>query len=74
MGPERLTVFGDVVEVVAADDDRSVHFGRNDTAGEDAATNGDLASERAFLVWVDQGHTESVIKFDQQKTYRCKCR
>ena len=47
---QRLTVLGDVVEVVPTDDKRAGHFGRYDTAGQDAATDGDVASEWALLV------------------------
>jgi len=43
-------VLGDEVEVLAADDDGSVHLGGNDGAGQDTATDGDLASEGALLV------------------------
>lgn len=44
------TVLGDVVEVVAADDEGAGHLRRDDTAGEDTATDGDLAGEGALLV------------------------
>lgn len=44
-------VFGDEVEVFAADDEGSVHFGGDDSAGEDTATDGDLAGEGAFLIY-----------------------
>ena len=43
-------VFGDEVEVFAADDESSVHFGGDDSASEDTAADGDFASERALLV------------------------
>lgn len=43
-------VLGDVVEVLAADDDGSVHLGRDDGAGQDTAADGDLAGEGALLV------------------------
>ena len=45
------TVFGNVVEVVAADDEGAGHLRRDDTTSQDAATDGDLASEGALLVW-----------------------
>ena len=45
------TVLGDVVEVVPADDEGAGHLGRDDTAGEDTATDGDVASEGALLVY-----------------------
>jgi len=34
-------VLGDVVEVFAADDQGTVHFGGDDSAGEDTATDRD---------------------------------
>jgi len=43
------------VEVLAADDECAVHLGGNDGAGEDTATDGDLAGERALLVCVRTG-------------------
>ena len=39
------------MEVVAADDDGAGHLGGDDTAGEDAATDRDLTSEGALLVY-----------------------
>lgn len=44
-------VLGDVVEVFTADDDGTVHLGRDDTAGQDTATDGDQTGEGALLVW-----------------------
>lgn len=38
------------MEVFAADDESSVHFRRDNGAGEDAAANGNLAREGALLV------------------------
>lgn len=43
-------VLGNEVEVFAADDDRPVHLGRHDGAGEDTAADRDLAGEGALLV------------------------
>ena len=43
-------VLGDEVEVFTANDDSSVHLGRDDGAGQDTATDRDLARERALLV------------------------
>lgn len=43
-------VFGDKVKVFSADDQRSVHLGRDDFAGQDTASDRDLAGEGAFLV------------------------
>lgn len=43
-------VFGDVVQVLAADDEGAVHLGRDDGAGEDTATDGDQAGEGALFV------------------------
>ena len=39
------------MEVFTTDDERSVHFGGHDGAGEDTATDGDEAGERTFLVY-----------------------
>lgn len=43
-------VLGDVVEVLAADDDGTVHLGRDDAASQNTATDGDQTGEGAFLV------------------------
>lgn len=43
-------VLGDVVEVVPTDDERSVHLGGDDGAGQDTATDGDETGEGALLV------------------------
>lgn len=43
-------VLGDVVEVFTADNDGTVHLGRDDTAGQDTATDGDQTGEGALLV------------------------
>jgi hypothetical protein len=43
-------VLGDVVEVFTADDDGTVHLGRDDTAGQDTTTDGDHTGEGALLV------------------------
>ena len=43
-------VFGDEVEVLAADDEGSMHFGGDDGAGEDTAADRDRTCEGAFLV------------------------
>lgn len=43
-------VLGDEVEVLSADNNGTVHLGRDDSAGEDTATDGDEAGERALLV------------------------
>ena len=43
-------VLGDVVEVVAADDDGALHLGGDDDALEDLAADGDVAGEGAFLI------------------------
>ena len=47
-------VLGDVVEVLAADDDGTVHLGGHDGAGQDTATDGDLAGEGALLVCIEK--------------------
>jgi len=43
-------VFGDEVEVLATDDESSMHFGRDDSASKDTPADGDFASEGTFLV------------------------
>lgn len=43
-------ILGDEVEVLAADDDGTVHLGRDDGAGQDTATDGDETGEGALLV------------------------
>ena len=43
-------VLGDEVKVLAANDQSTVHFGRDDGAGKDTATDGDETSEGALLV------------------------
>jgi hypothetical protein len=43
-------VFGDEVEVFAADDEGSVHLGGHNGAGQDTATDGDETGEGALLV------------------------
>lgn len=43
-------VLGDVVEVLAADDDGTVHLGRDNTASQNTAADRDLTDEGALLV------------------------
>ena len=43
-------VLGDEVEVLATDDQGTVHLGGDDGAREDTAADGDETSERALLV------------------------
>ena len=43
-------VFRDEVKVFSADDESSVHLGRDNGSGQDTATNGDETSEWALLV------------------------
>ena len=49
------TVLLDVLEVVTADDDGALHLGGDDETLDDAATDGDVASEGALLVNVLAG-------------------
>lgn len=44
------SVLGNEVEVLAADDERAVHLGRDNGASKDTAADGDETSERALLV------------------------
>ena len=46
-------IFGDEMEVFTTDDKRAVHFRGHDGPSEDAAADGDLAGEGAFLVYID---------------------
>lgn len=43
-------IFGNEMEIFAADNESSVHFGGDNSSGEDTAADGDFARERAFLV------------------------
>lgn len=43
-------VFGHEVEVFAANDEGSVHFGRDNSAREDTPTDGDFTGEGTFLI------------------------
>jgi hypothetical protein len=43
-------VLGDEMEVLAADNQSSVHLGRDNRAGKDTATDGDQSGEGALLV------------------------
>lgn len=43
-------VLGDEVEVLAADDEGTVHLGADDLASQDTAADGDETSEGTFLV------------------------
>lgn len=43
-------VLGDVVKVLAANDESTVHLGGNDGAGQDTAADGDETGEGALLV------------------------
>jgi hypothetical protein len=46
------SVLGDEVEVFSTDDEGSMHFGGDDSAGEDATTDRYHAGEGTFLVCV----------------------
>ena len=48
-------IFGDVVQVVAADDEGSVHFCGDDGASQDTAADRDEAGEGAFFVFLSGG-------------------
>lgn len=47
-------VLGDEVEVFSADDERAVHLGGDNGAGQDTATDRDKAGERALLVCINR--------------------
>lgn len=57
-------VLGDEVEVLAADDESSVHLGGNDGAGQDTATDRDETGEGALLVCNSRGMSVSVVAPD----------
>ncbi len=44
------SVFGHVLQVISADNKSSLHFVGDDQSLQNAATNGHISSERAFLV------------------------
>jgi hypothetical protein len=46
-------VFGNEVEVFSADDQSTVHLGRNHGASQDTATNGNKTGEWALLVYLE---------------------
>lgn len=46
-------ILGDELEVLASNDDGSVHLGGDNGAGQDTATDGDETSEGALLVYVE---------------------
>lgn len=45
----------DIVQVITADDNGAIHLGRDNGAGQDAPTDGDVASPGALLVDVGAG-------------------
>ena len=45
------SVLGDEVEVFPADNESAVHFGGDDGARQDTATDGNKTGERALLVY-----------------------
>ena len=57
------SVFGDEVEVFSADNESSMHFGRNDLVGEDSTSDGDHAGKGTFLVWyIQESAINSLIR------------
>jgi len=64
------TVFGDVMEVVTADDNSAGHLGGDNTPCEDAATDGNLTGKRTFLVCIyTQHHHQWVIRTKAKSTH-----
>ena len=43
-------VFADVVKVITADDDSSLHLGLGDDTSQDSTTNSHIAGEGALLI------------------------
>ncbi len=56
-------IFLDKMKIFAANDESAVHFGRDDSSGEDTAADGDFAGEWAFLVWERQSERTSPKSF-----------
>lgn len=58
----KTTVLSDVVQIVSADDNCSLHLGRDHLSLEDSSTNRNISSEWALLVhvWVFNGGIRSL--------------
>jgi len=65
-------VFLDVMKVIASDDDRPVHFSRDDNTLEDSAADGHVARERALLVDVGalNGGLRGLEAYSKEKSVR----
>jgi hypothetical protein len=48
----KTTILSDVMQVVSANDDCSLHFGRDNLPLENSSTNRDITSERALFVHI----------------------
>ena len=74
-------IFGYEVEIFTTDDKGSVHFGRNDCASQDTSADGDLAGERAFLVYEVRSDIALFLTcvslaqsfYKTIKAYLCRC-
>lgn len=64
-------VFWDEVEVLAADDEGSVHLGGDDSSGEDTATDRDLADEWALLVCETRNVSSCSVRASPQYLLPC---
>lgn len=67
-------VLGDEVEVLAADDQGTVHLGGDDGAGEDTATDGDETGEGALLVcWFpcQRCSAKSSLRIPRERVWSC---
>lgn len=67
-------VLGDEVEVLAADDQGTVHLGGDDGAGEDTATDGDETGEGALLVcWLlcQRWSAKSSLRIPRERVWSC---
>ncbi len=63
-------VFRHVVKIFATDDERSVHFRRDNGAGQDSSSDRDQAGEGAFLVCITRGViSNSVPETDVLESY-----
>lgn len=66
-------VLGDEVEVLAADDQGTVHLGGHDGTSEDTATDGDESSEGALLVCAERCVSPNVVHANPPPTMLPRC-
>jgi hypothetical protein len=71
---ELRTVFGDVMQVVAADNNSASHLGGDNTPGEDPSTDGNLTGEWTLFICFHSHRLWAIRKRRKERTYRCKSR